>query len=138
MQHKDNIWLNGCFDVLHMGHIKMFQRARQMGMKVIVGIDTDERITSAKGEGRPVNNFHNRVEFLKSIKYIDEVVGFSTDEELSNTIKEYAPRYMLIGDDYKDKKIIGSEWIKQIMYVPRYQGLSSSDIINGTYKTPYL
>jgi hypothetical protein len=45
---------------------------------------------------------------------------------------------MLIGDDYKDKKIIGSEWIKQIMYIPRYQGLSSSDIINGTYKTPYL
>ena len=138
MQYKDNIWLNGCFDVLHMGHIKMFQRARQMGMKVIVGIDTDERITSAKGEGRPVNNFHNRMEFLKSIKYIDEVVGFSTDEELSAIIKEHIPRYMLIGDDYKDKEIIGSEWIKQIIYVPRYQGLSSSDIINGTYKTPYL
>ena len=45
---------------------------------------------------------------------------------------------MLIGDDYKDREIIGREWIKQIMYVPRYQGLSSSDIINGTYKTPYL
>ena len=138
MQHKDNIWINGCFDVLHTGHIKLFRRARQMGMRVIVGIDTDERITSAKGEGRPVNNFHNRVEFLKSIKYIDEVVGFSTDEELSNTIKEYAPRYMLIGDDYKDKEIIGSEWVKEIIYVPRYQGLSSSSIINGTYKTPYL
>ena len=104
-----------------------------MGMKVIVGIDTDERIRQAKGENRPVNNFHNRMEFLRSIKYIDEVVGFSTDKELSNTIKEYAPRYMLIGDDYKDKKIIGSEWIKQIMYVPRYQGLSSSAIINRTY-----
>ena len=138
MQHKDNIWLNGCFDVLHMGHIKLFQRARQMGMKVIVGIDTDERITSAKGEGRPVNSLHNRMEFLRSIKYIDEVVVFNTDEELSNTIKEYAPRYMLIGDDYKDREIIGSEWIKEIIYAPRYQGLSSSNIINGTHKTPYL
>ena len=133
MQHKDNIWLNGCFDVLHMGHIKLFQRARQMGMRVLVGIDTDERITSAKGEGRPVNNLKDRVEFLRSIKYIDEVVVFNTDEELSNTIKEYAPRYMLIGDDYKDKEIIGSKWIKEIIYVPRYQGLSSSAIINRTH-----
>ena len=138
MQHKDNIWLNGCFDVLHMGHIKMFQRARQIGMKVIVGIDTDERIRQAKGENRPVNDLHNRIDFLRSIKYIDMIHSFGTDEELSNIIKDYLPRYMLIGDDYKDKKIIGSEWIKQIMYVPRYQGLSSSDIINGTYKTPYL
>ena len=133
MQYKDNIWLNGCFDVLHMGHIKLFQRARQMGMRVLVGIDTDERIASAKGEGRPVNNLKDRVEFLRSIKYIDEVVVFNTDEELSNTIKEYAPRYMLIGDDYKDREIIGSEWIKEIMYAPRYQGLSSSAIINRTH-----
>tara|TARA_R110001592_G_scaffold31869_1_gene111846 strand:- start:341 stop:658 length:318 start_codon:yes stop_codon:yes gene_type:complete len=104
-----------------------------MGMRVLVGIDTDERITSAKGEGRPVNNLKDRVEFLRSIKYIDEVVVFNTDEELSNTIKEYAPRYMLIGDDYKDKEIIGSKWIKEIIYVPHYQRLSSSAIINRTH-----
>jgi len=138
MQHKDNIWLNGCFDVLHMGHIKLFRRARQMGMRVIVGIDTDERIRQAKGENRPVNDLHNRIDFLRSIKYIDMIHSFGTDEELSNIIKDYLPRYMLIGDDYKDKEIIGSEWVKEIIYVPRYQGLSSSNIINGTYKTPYL
>ena len=138
MQHKDNIWINGCFDVLHMGHIKLFRRARQMGMKVIVGVDTDERIRQAKGENRPVNDLHNRINFLRSIKYIDMIHSFGTDEELSNIIKDYLPRYMLIGDDYKDKEIVGSEWVKEIIYVPRYQGLSSSNIINGTYKTPYL
>jgi len=138
MQHKDNIWINGCFDVLHMGHIKLFRRARQMGMRVIVGIDTDERIRQAKGENRPVNDLHNRIDFLRSIKYIDMIHSFGTDEELSNIIKDYLPRYMLIGDDYKDKEIIGSEWVKEIIYVSRYQGLSSSSIINGTYKTPYL
>jgi len=138
MQPKDNIWLNGCFDVLHMGHIKLFQLARQMGGRVIVGIDTDERIASAKGEGRPVNNLKNRMEFLHSIKYIDEVWEFANDKELIELIKHNSPRYMLIGDDYKDKKIIGSEYIKEIIYVPRYQELSSSDIINRTYKTPYL
>ena len=67
MQHKDNIWINGCFDVLHMGHIKLFRRARQMGMRVIVGIDTDERIRQAKGENRPVNDLHNRIDFLRSM-----------------------------------------------------------------------
>ena len=138
MQHKDNIWINGCFDVLHMGHIKLFRRARQMGMRVIVGVDTDERIRQAKGENRPVNDLHNRIDFLRSIKYIDMIHSFGTDEELSNIIKDYSPRYMLIGDDYKDKEIIGSEWVKEMIYVPRYQGLSSSNIINGTYKTPYL
>jgi len=138
MLHKDNIWINGCFDVLHMGHIKLFRRARQMGMKVIVGVDTDERIREAKGEGRPVNDLHNRIDFLRSIKYVDMIHSFGTDEELSNIIKDYLPRYMLIGDDYKDKEIVGSEWVKEIIYVPRYQGLSSSNIINGTYKTPYL
>ena len=138
MQHKDNIWLNGCFDVLHMGHIKLFRRARQMGMRVIVGVDTDERIREAKGEGRPVNDLHNRIDFLRSIKYVDMIHSFGTDEELSKLIEDYLPRYMLIGDDYKDKEIVGSKWVKEIIYVPRYQGLSSSNIINGTYKTPYL
>ena len=138
MQHKDNIWINGCFDVLHMGHIKLFRRALQMGMRVIVGVDTDERIREAKGEGRPVNDLHNRIDFLRSIKYVDMIHSFGTDEELSKLIEDYLPRYMLIGDDYKDKEIIGSKWIKEIIYVPRYQGLSSSNIINGTYKTPYL
>ena len=138
MQHKDNIWLNGCFDVLHMGHIKLFRRARQMGMRVIVGVDTDERIREAKGEGRPVNDLHNRIDFLRSIKYVDMIHSFGTDGELSKLIEDYLPRYMLIGDDYKDKEIIGSKWVKEIIYVPRYQGLSSSNIINGTYKTPYL
>ena len=138
MPYKEIVWLNGCFDVLHLGHIKLFQRARQMGMKVIVGIDTDERITSAKGEGRPVNNLKDRMEFLRSIKYIDEVWEFSTDKDLNKLIKHFTPRYMLIGEEYKDKEIIGSEWFKEIIYVPHYQELSSSNIINGTYKTPYL
>mgnify|MGYP001344242430 FL=1 len=135
MRPKKNVWVNGTFDVLHMGHIKLFQRARQMGLPVIVGIDTDDRIQSMKGNDRPINNLQHRVEFLKAIKYIDAVVSFSTDDELIELIKEHSPRYMLIGDDYKDKKIIGSEFIKEIIYVKRYGDLSSSDIINGAHNS---
>ena len=133
MRHNGLVWLNGSFDVLHMGHIKLFQRARQMGLPVVVGVDTDERISELKGPTRPVNTLKNRVEFLRSIKYIDEVVVFSTDEELEEAIHSRMPRYMLIGEDYREKKIIGSEWIKEVIYVPRYEGLSSSAIIGRAH-----
>ena len=96
----------------------------QMSLPVVVGVDTDERISELKGPTRPVNTLKNRVEFLRSIKYIDEVVVFSTDEELEEAIHSRMPRYMLIGDDYREKEIIGSEWIKEVIYVPRYEGLS--------------
>ena len=126
MQHKDNIWINGCFDVLHTGHIKLFRRARQMGMRVIVGVDTDERIRQAKGENRPVNDLHNRIDFLRSIKYIDMIHSFATDEELSNIIKDYLPRYMLIGDDYKDKAFTGDDLGIPIHYLDRSHGWSTT------------
>ena len=88
MSHKNIVWLNGSYDVLHMEHIKLFQRARQMGLPVIVGIESDERISLLKGDCFPINDLHNRVEFLKAIKYIDGVIAFSTDDELRSIIKE--------------------------------------------------
>ena len=135
MPHKNIVWLNGCFDVLHIGHIKLFQKARQMGLPVIVGIDTDERIQSMKGEGRPINSLKDRVEMLRSIKYIDAIVDFSTDDELVKVIEAHAPRYMVIGEEYRAKPIIGSEFIKEIIYAKKYGDISSSSIINGTHKT---
>tara|TARA_R110000796_G_scaffold13793_11_gene44463 strand:- start:315 stop:722 length:408 start_codon:yes stop_codon:yes gene_type:complete len=135
MPYKNQIWINGSFDVLHMGHIKLFQRARQMGLPVMVGLDTDERISKLKGSSRPINNLKDRVEFLKSIKYIDGIVTFSTDDELVELIKGHAPRYMLVGDDYEGKEIIGGEFVKEIIYVKRYGGLSTSNVVNETHKT---
>lgn len=133
MRHKNQVWINGSFDVLHMGHIKLFQRARQMGLPVVVGVDTDERISELKGPTRPVNTLKNRVEFLRSIKYIDEVVVFSTDEELEAAIHSRMPRYMFIGDDYREKNVIGAEYVRELIFVPRYEDLSSSAIINRTH-----
>ena len=146
MQHKDIIWINGTFDVLHMGHIKLFQKAHEIACdefslfnwKIVVGVDTDERIREKKGSSRPVNNLANRMEFLHAIRWVDEVLAFHSDGMLDDLIKAHAPKFMVIGDDYKDQKIIGEEWIKEIIYVPRYGGLSSSNIINGTHKTSYV
>jgi D-beta-D-heptose 7-phosphate kinase/D-beta-D-heptose 1-phosphate adenosyltransferase len=88
-----------------------------------------------KGDCRPVNSLANRMIFLQSIKYIRTVIPFNTDEELEANIKRLAPEVFVIGEEYKDKEIIGKKWAKEMLYVPRFQGLSSSNIINGTHKT---
>ena len=140
MRPKKNVWVNGTFDVLHMGHIKLLERAsfEAAGGLVAVGIDTDRRVKEMKGDNRPVNDEMSRSSFLGAIKYVDCVYLFDTNKELKTCIKSFKPDLMVIGEDYRDKPIIGSEYIDEIIYVERYEGLSSSDIINGTYKTPYL
>tara|TARA_B110000285_G_C14497880_1_gene326822 strand:+ start:21 stop:461 length:441 start_codon:yes stop_codon:yes gene_type:complete len=139
---KEIVWINGTFDVLHMGHIKLFQKAhevacdefRSFSWKIVVGIDTDERIREKKGVGRPINNLKNRMDFLLNQKQVDEVFAFHSDDVLRNLIEAHSPKFMIIGDDYKGKPIIGSEHVGEIIYVPRYGGLSTSNIINGTHK----
>jgi D-beta-D-heptose 7-phosphate kinase/D-beta-D-heptose 1-phosphate adenosyltransferase len=126
------VWLNGTFDVLHAGHIKLFREARKLagpGGKVVVGTDSDDRIRELKGPTRPINNLYDRIDFLRAIKYIDEVVAFSSADNLEAFIKRYSPDILLIGDDYKGKPIVGSQYAKEIVYFPRYGGLSSSSIV---------
>jgi len=106
------IWVNGSFDVLHIGHIRLLEYASTLG-SVKVGIDSDERIKRFKGPNRPFNSLDDRAEFLRSIKYIDSVDIFDTTERLVDLIKQYQPDYMVIGSDYKDRPIIGSEFIKE-------------------------
>lgn len=136
MRINKRVWINGCFDVLHMGHIKLFQYAKYCeGATILqpnwvcVGIDKDERVSKLKGPNRPINNEKDRFEFLESIKYVDEVQFFNTDLELETKILYYKPDLMVIGSDYKGKEIIGSEFIPEIKYFDRYGGLSSSKII---------
>ena len=132
--NKNTVWLNGTFDVLHAGHIELFRQARKLAGpsgKVIVGTDSDERIRELKGPTRPINNLIDRVDFLRAIKYIDGVVTFSSADELEARIKQFSPDILLIGDDYIDKPIIGSQFAKKIVFFPRYGGLSSSRIIRS-------
>ena len=81
------VWVNGAFDVLHIGHLNLLKHASTIG-SVRVGIDTDDRIKELKGSNRPFNCFKNRMEFLKSLRFVDDVVGFGTEEELINQRKE--------------------------------------------------
>ena len=93
------VWVNGTFDVLHIGHVRLLEFAKTFG-EVRVGVDTDQRVKERKGESRPYNSLDDRIDFLKSLKSVDSVVSFDSNDELCKRIQEWKPDLMVIGDDY--------------------------------------
>lgn len=125
------IFTNGCFDLLHPGHIELFKYARSLGDELIVGIDGDDRVRMSKGIGRPINNSDTRKLILESIRYIDRVVVFNSDEELTNLVKYCSPYIMVVGSDWEGKKIIGSEYAKEVNFFKRIQEFSTTKTIKS-------
>ena len=107
-----NIWVNGCFDIIHTGHLDLFEYAKGLygfDNKLIVGIDSDKRIVKLKGPARPINKQDDRKRMLENLQIVDEVHIFDTSDELCQIIKDSDIGIMVVGDDYKDKKVIGVE-----------------------------
>ena len=123
------VWINGTFDILHIGHIELFKYASTFGI-IKVGIDSDARVKILKDSSRPFNNQDNRKTFLLSLKYINEVVIFNTDKELEVSIQAYNPDYLIIGDDYKDKHVIGGEYAKEIIFYKKIPNISTTKILS--------
>ena len=137
-----NIWVNGCFDILHTGHIDLFWYAKLYGTKempyqaameankLYVGIDTDDRVQMLNGDTRPINGVHDRVKMLANLKMIDSVVFFHDDDEMRYFIKNFKTDYLVVGDHYKDKVVIGAECAKfGVIYYPT-DARSSTNIID--------
>lgn len=124
------IWVNGCFDVLHAGHIEMLKYASKLGQRVVVGLDTDERVQQSKGFDRPINTLNYRKTVMESIRYVDEVVSFGSDEALRNAIQWSGASIMVVGEEYKDR-VIGSELVKEVKYFKRIGNLSTTNIISA-------
>jgi rfaE bifunctional protein nucleotidyltransferase chain/domain len=127
------VWVNGTFDIVHLGHIQLLKRAAELGDFLIVGVDGDKRVTELKGEQRPINNIVSRITLLEAIKYVDRVVIFDSDEQLETHIKTMRPAIMVIGEEYRGKRIVGSEYVGEIVYFPKMEGFSSTHIINKLY-----
>lgn len=123
------VFTNGCFDIIHPGHLKMLKHCAAMGEHVLVGIDSDTRVKQMKGSGRPINDQETRRLILLSLKWVNDVVIFNTDEELTNLVKEYKPDYMIIGADWRERKVIGSEYAKIVGFFERMNEYSTTDII---------
>jgi len=125
-----NIWTNGCYDIIHFGHMKLFEYAKSLGDNLFVGIDSDERVRSLKGFSRPINNQLMRKYFFLGIRHIDKVYVFDNEKELEKLIEDLNITYIVVGDDYKNKHVIGSEYAK-VLYFAKIDSdnISTSNII---------
>lgn len=131
MQTTKVVWTNGCFDILHRGHIELFKHAKSLGDYLVVGVDTDERVKASKGPSRPFNIIEDRVAMLESIKYIDEIFVFDTNSELDTQVLSSDAEIIVVGSDYRNKKVIGSRHVQEVIFFDRIRGYSTTKILTG-------
>tara|TARA_R110000796_G_scaffold232036_1_gene350180 strand:+ start:942 stop:1331 length:390 start_codon:yes stop_codon:yes gene_type:complete len=123
------VWTNGCFDVIHRGHIELFKYAKSLGDKLIVGIDSDKKVKKDKGPSRPFNTAEDRRLVLESIRYIDKVFIFDNKEGLESLIRDIGPDVMVIGSDWKGKDVVGQVHSKELKFFNRLSGYSTTSIL---------
>jgi rfaE bifunctional protein nucleotidyltransferase chain/domain len=123
------IWVNGCFDILHRGHFELFNYAKSLGNVLVVGVDSDEKITQDKGPDRPYNKLEDRVYALESLKAIDKVMVFDNKEHLEWLVEITKPDILVVGSDWKGKEIVGGQYAKEIVYFDRIGDYSTTDIL---------
>ena len=125
------VWTNGCFDILHPGHMELFKIAKSLGDRLIVGLDTDEKVRKDKGSNRPINSLDFRKSMLESNKNIDLVIPFGSRQELEQTIELYSPDILLVGGDWRDGDVVGREYAKEVRFFNRVGRYSTTDIIDN-------
>lgn len=122
------VFTNGCYDLLHLGHIKSFLYAKKYGDKLVVAVNSDSSIRRLKGNGRPINNYDERINTLAYLSMIDLVIGFDEDTAI-NVIKAIEPDVYIKGEEYKHKKLLEAEYVKKVEYVPMIEGISTTQLI---------
>tara|TARA_B100000941_G_scaffold283833_1_gene253810 strand:+ start:286 stop:774 length:489 start_codon:yes stop_codon:yes gene_type:complete len=124
---------NGCFDILHLGHLKILTKSKEFGDRLIVAVNSDESVRKLKGEERPINDFQTRSNMLASFSFVDYVVEFS-DDTPKKLIQIIKPDFLIKGGDYKKKNIVGNDIVSsyggETIIIPLIDGLSSTNTIN--------
>ena len=131
------VFTNGCFDVLHYGHIIYLSRAKDLGNKLIIGLNSDPSVKRLKGEGRPINHQDSRAIALASLQFVDAVILFDEDTPYE-LIKRVQPDILVKGSDYKPEDIVGADIVLgrggEIRTIDFVEGYSSTNIINKLKK----
>lgn len=136
-QGKKIVFTNGCFDILHRGHIEYLAKAASLGDVLIIGLNTDASVRKLKGENRPVQDEKSRALILSSLRFVSHVILF--DEETPyELIKALQPDILVKGADYKEDEIIGADIVKRnggkVETIEFVDGFSTSNILDKACK----
>jgi rfaE bifunctional protein nucleotidyltransferase chain/domain len=126
------VFTNGCFDILHLGHVDYLEKARQTGTKMIVGLNSDDSVRILKGPERPVNNQYARARIIASLQFVDLVIVFNEQTPLE-LITQLMPNILVKGDDYSIETIVGAKEVMaaggQVKTIPLVPSYSTTGII---------
>jgi rfaE bifunctional protein nucleotidyltransferase chain/domain len=128
------VFTNGCFDILHRGHIEYLQKAKTFGDKLVVGLNSDASVRRLKGEARPIQDEQSRKIILEALRFVDEVIIFDEDTPYE-LIKKIQPDVLVKGADYKPEDIVGYDIVKakggEVRTVEFVDGHSTSRIVES-------
>ena len=131
------VFTNGCFDILHLGHIDYLEKSKQQGDKLVIGLNTDKSVSRLKGKGRPILNEETRARILAALEFVDAVTYFNqqTPYEL---IKKVVPDILVKGNDYNIEEIVGYDIVTEnggkVVTIDLVDGYSTTDIIEKIKK----
>lgn len=132
-QHKKIVFTNGCFDILHAGHVTYLKKAKRLGDVLVVGINTDASVKRLKGAERPINNIDARVLVLSALDFVDYVIPFDEDTP-DELIKCVSPDVLVKGGDYNINEIAGRDIVESkgglVITIPLVEGISTTNIVN--------
>jgi len=134
---KDVVFTNGVFDLLHVGHVRYLNEAKNLGNILVVGMNSDNSVKKIKGPSRPINSLEDRAKILLALKSVDYVVSFD-DETPLNLIKKIMPDILVKGGDYTIEDIVGYKEVLEngglVKSLPFHEGYSSTQFINQIKK----
>ena len=136
-ERKKIVFTNGCFDLLHVGHIRYLAQAKKLGNFLIIGLNSDSSVKELKGEDRPINSFEDRATLLSAIESVDLVIMFE-EQTPENLIKDIVPDVLVKGGDYNIEDIVGYQIViqngGQVKTLSFYDGYSSTNYIDKINK----
>jgi D-glycero-beta-D-manno-heptose 1-phosphate adenylyltransferase len=132
------VFTNGCFDLIHLGHVDYLEKARNLGDKLILGLNTDDSVSRFKGPERPLQDQNSRARVLAAMQFIDLVVFFNEDTPLS-LISELVPNVLVKGSDYLTENIVGADVVQKaggvVKTIDFVSGYSTTRIVEKIKKT---
>jgi len=133
-KNKNIVFTNGCFDILHTGHIKYLEISKNYGDILIIGLNSDESIRRIKGDDRPINNEQSRAYMLNALEFVDYIIIFNEDTPY-NLINQINPDIITKGADYSKEKVVGADIVKDVKLINLFDQQSTTKLIEKIKKT---